>query len=219
MKTFVAAFVVFMLAMGSAAYAVASEDEYEEYDHYREYPGKFYGTVEGMPETGREGIWIINGREVLVTGGTKIEEEYGRAAAGAYVEVKGNYSGKLFTAYEIEVKEASRYRDHSPNRPTADTGRPEYGPSSEKPAGRVAPAYVPSREKTYNILFGGTINGMPENGYDGTWVIEGRNVEVNRNTLIDETGGMASRGAHVKVKGVRQGGRVTAIEIEIQGKK
>ncbi|UCD36442.1 MAG: hypothetical protein JSU90_06335 [Nitrospiraceae bacterium] len=183
------------------------------------YPAKFYGTIEKLPEQGREGIWIINGRDVMVTRQTEIEEEHGRVAAGAYVEVKGDYSGRTFTAYEVEVKEASRYRDAGPNRQNADTSRPEFGPSREKPSGRIAPAYAPSHEKAYNILFGGTIERMPENGYDGTWIIEGRNVEVSSKTLIDESGGRASQGAYVKVKGTRKGETITAHEIEIDGKK
>jgi hypothetical protein len=72
------------------------------------YPGKFYGIIESMPEGKIEGIWVINGREVLVTANTKIEEEYGRATVGAYVEVKGNYIDRTFTAYEIEVKRGRR---------------------------------------------------------------------------------------------------------------
>jgi hypothetical protein len=72
------------------------------------YPGKFYGTIESIPEGRLEGIWIINGREVLVTPNTKIEEEYGRVTVGAYVEVKGNYIDRIFTAYEIEVKRGKR---------------------------------------------------------------------------------------------------------------
>ena len=47
------------------------------------YPGKFYGTVEKLPERGWQGVWIINGREILATGHTKIEEKYGRVAIGA----------------------------------------------------------------------------------------------------------------------------------------
>lgn len=69
------------------------------------YESKFYGTVEKMPE-GIDGIWIVNGKEVLVTKDTAIEEKHGKAAVGAYVEIEGNLSGKTFSAYEIEVKRA-----------------------------------------------------------------------------------------------------------------
>jgi len=67
------------------------------------YESKIYGTIEKVPEKGI-GTWIVNGREVVVTEGTFIKEEYGKAAVGAYVEVKGSYDGKTFRAYKIEVK-------------------------------------------------------------------------------------------------------------------
>ncbi len=77
--------------------ATAFSSEYEryegkEYEHeygYRErYESRFYGTVEKIPE-GIVGTWTVNGREITVTKDTKIEEEYGRAEVGAYVEVEG----------------------------------------------------------------------------------------------------------------------------------
>ena len=169
------------------------------------YPGKFYGTVERIPETGWEGIWIINGREVLVTNSTKIEEEHGRVAAGTYVEVEGNYSGKTFTAYEIEVKGKRRYR--------------EYSPSEEKTYKSKSRDYSPHREKAYNSKFAGTVESMPEAGYEGPWIIDGRKVEVNNKTLIDETDGRVSVGAYTKVRGIRTGDTITAYEIEIEIKK
>ena len=67
---------------------------------------KFYGPVEGMPQAGREGMWRIGGRDVVVTPSTLIKEEYGRLGIGVSVEVKG--SGNPFTAYEIEVKGIAR---------------------------------------------------------------------------------------------------------------
>jgi hypothetical protein len=199
-----------MLVLVFSAVSFASENEYGERHGYERserqdnYPGKFYGTVERMPETGWKGIWIINGREVLVTNSTKIEEEYGKAAAGAYVEVEGNYSGKTFTAYEIEVKGERRYR--------------EYAPSGKKTDKSKSRDYSPNREKVYNSRFAGIIESMPEAGYEGLWIIEGRKVEVNNKTLIDETDGTASVGAYSKVKGIRTGDTITAYEIEIKGK-
>ena len=83
-------------------------------DHSEGYRSKFYGTVEEMP-TGYTGTWIVNGRQVEVTPQTKIEQEYGRAAVGSYVEIKGRSDGQLFTAYELEVKQG---RDDSDSVPT-----------------------------------------------------------------------------------------------------
>jgi len=68
------------------------------------YPGKFYGTIESLPQDGPEGVWVVNGREITVSAKTVIREKHGKVAAGAYVEVEGDYSGKTFIAYEISVK-------------------------------------------------------------------------------------------------------------------
>ncbi|MEW6067629.1 MAG: DUF5666 domain-containing protein [Nitrospirota bacterium] len=81
---------------------IANEDE--EVETYDNYPAKFYGVVENMPNGGGEGLWTVNNREILVTTQTKIEEEYGKAGVGAYIEVEGNYIDKTFTAYKIEVR-------------------------------------------------------------------------------------------------------------------
>ncbi|MEW6054394.1 MAG: DUF5666 domain-containing protein [Nitrospirota bacterium] len=88
-----------------AVTAVASEsDETRSHDSY---PAKFYGVIEKMPGRSWKGIWVVNGREILVTDQTKIEEKYGKAEAGAYIEVEGNYLDETFTAYEIEVRRES----------------------------------------------------------------------------------------------------------------
>jgi hypothetical protein len=52
------------------------------------------------------GIWTVSGKQVEVTKDTYIEEEYGKAEVGAYVEVKGKQDGKIFKANKIEVKRA-----------------------------------------------------------------------------------------------------------------
>jgi hypothetical protein len=68
---------------------------------------KFYGTVEKIPAD-RIGSWTVNGREIKVTGATRIKEEYGSAVSGAYVEVEGSNTGKVFTADKIEVKRSKK---------------------------------------------------------------------------------------------------------------
>lgn len=78
--------------------------ENEKTERGGNYNAKYYGVIESMPENSIEGIWIVNDREILVTKDTKIEEEYGKAAVGAYVEVEGDYLNKKFTAYKIEIK-------------------------------------------------------------------------------------------------------------------
>jgi hypothetical protein len=73
----------------------------ERDDRYSE--TKIYGIVERMPQE-EIGVWIVNGREIVVTRDTRIKEKHGKAEVGAYVEVEGNVAGKALTAHEIEVK-------------------------------------------------------------------------------------------------------------------
>jgi Domain of unknown function (DUF5666) len=68
--------------------------------------GEFYGVVDSLPGTaGWVGDWSVDGRTVRVEPGTRIEQEQGQPAVGAYVEVKGQPppDGSL-RATKIEVK-------------------------------------------------------------------------------------------------------------------
>jgi len=169
------------------------------------YPAKFYGVVESIPQSGLNGTWTVNGRDIVVTGDTRVKEKYGKLATGAYVEVKGDFSGKKFIAYEIEVKGDRR----------------RMGPDDNFKKGRDRGMMRPGadKEKFFNSKFSGVIESMPETGYEGIWMIGGKKVEVINRTLIDETAGSVSKGADVKVKGIRHGDVITAHEIEITGKK
>lgn len=92
------------------AYRIEVEDQDESE------PGvtraKIYGTVEKMPENGVEGTWQINGRKLLVTRNTKIEEKHDKLSVGVYVELEGNFIGKTFTVTEIEVKGRRHHKSH-----------------------------------------------------------------------------------------------------------
>jgi hypothetical protein len=94
----------------AAGVGQASERHYDregEHGVSEHHESKYYGTVEKMPKD-RIGTWVVKGREIVVTSDTRIEEEHGRAEAGAYVEVEGTIAGKSFTAHKIEVKRAKR---------------------------------------------------------------------------------------------------------------
>lgn len=67
---------------------------------------KFKGTIESFPNTaGFVGDWQIGGRTVRVTSNTRIEQEDGPVAVGAFVEVEGaTESDGVFEASKIEVK-------------------------------------------------------------------------------------------------------------------
>lgn len=64
-----------------------------------------YGKIESI-STGNNGLWLVNGQEILVTNDTLIKEKHGRAIVGAYVKVEGSFSGNMFSARKIEVKRA-----------------------------------------------------------------------------------------------------------------
>ena len=68
---------------------------------------KIYGTIEKIP-AGNDGLWMVNGKEVLVTRDTVIREKHGKAVVGAYVEVEGIYSDNALSASKIEVKRPER---------------------------------------------------------------------------------------------------------------
>lgn len=94
----------------AAGAALAGDHDGRRAGEYREsgdYESKIYGVVEKLP-LGELGIWIVNGREIVVTRDTRIKEKHGKAEAGAYVEVEGSVTGKTFTAYEVEVKRSKQ---------------------------------------------------------------------------------------------------------------
>lgn len=102
------------LALGCTAWPVfSSEDDWEygmrtgDSERYPAgYRSKIYGTVEKLPETGLAGIWIVNGREFVVTERTRLEQKHGILEPGAYVEIKGIKSENTFTVEKVEVKRA-----------------------------------------------------------------------------------------------------------------
>lgn len=68
---------------------------------------KIRGTVEKLA-AGKDGKWIVNGEEILVSKDTVIKEKHGKAEVGAYVEVEGRRVGTTFSARKIEVKRGKR---------------------------------------------------------------------------------------------------------------
>ncbi|CAK8716299.1 DUF5666 domain-containing protein [Candidatus Electrothrix laxa] len=62
----------------------------------------------------------------------------------------------------------------------------------------------------------GVIEKMPESGYNGTWIINGKTVLVSDRTRIKEKYDRAALGRYVEVEGVRDGDSFTAYEIEVE---
>lgn len=94
-------FIVTVILLSHIPARSAETDDNIDQEHYM---ARFYGVIEYMPEGGPEGMWTVNDREILVTGETRIEEEFGKAEIGAYVEIEGDYAEKTFNAFNIEVK-------------------------------------------------------------------------------------------------------------------
>jgi hypothetical protein len=96
----------FILSLGVATFEADAHEAGHKH-HDGEYESKIYGKIEKLPAS-RIGTWIVNGREIVVVSETKIKEKHGKAEPGAYVKVEGNTEGRIFRAYEIEVKESRR---------------------------------------------------------------------------------------------------------------
>lgn len=63
----------------------------------------------------------------------------------------------------------------------------------------------------------GTIEKLPKNGLIGTWVVKGRNVNVTKDTHIDERHGKVAVGVFIEVEGNTKGKDIDAYEIEVEG--
>ena len=135
------------------------------------------------------------------------------------MKVEGNYSGDKFTAYEIEVKGAKKYRGDKHSQDKSFNSSLERMPGKRYEGVKTFRGDKPHRDRSYNSRFSGVIESMPQEAYEGLWIVDGRKVEVNNKTSIDEINGKASVGAYVKIKGIRKGKTITAYVIEVIGKQ
>ena len=62
----------------------------------------------------------------------------------------------------------------------------------------------------------GIIDSMPTAGFNGAWVVGGREVEVTDRTRIKEKHGRAETGRYVEVEGFRNGNVLVAYEVEVE---
>ncbi len=96
----------FGFALFSISEAATAEPGREGEDEPASYESRIFGTVEKMPPE-RIGLWVIGRRDILVTRETRIIEKHGKVAVGAYVEVEGNNTGRMFSASRMEVKRST----------------------------------------------------------------------------------------------------------------
>ncbi|MCI5164677.1 MAG: hypothetical protein D3903_00975 [Candidatus Electrothrix sp. GM3_4] len=62
----------------------------------------------------------------------------------------------------------------------------------------------------------GIIDSMPNAGLNGTWIVNGREVEVTDRTRIKEKHGRVGTGRYVEVEGFREGNRFVAYKLEVE---
>jgi hypothetical protein len=67
--------------------------------------------------------------------------------------------------------------------------------------------------------FYGIVQSMPEQDYVGLWNIDGKTVNVAKDTKIKEKHGKLAVGAYVEVEGVTFEGKFIASELETEKKK
>jgi hypothetical protein len=89
------------------------------------------------------------------------------------------------------------------------------GPAAAGDHGRSA---GDSRRSDYESKIYGTVEKLPQ-GEVGTWIVNGREIVVTKDTRIKEKHGKAEAGAYVEVEGNGTGNTFTAYEIEVKRAK
>lgn len=94
-------FAIFVLVMGMVPTTPAVAEDSPDKDTF-----EFHGAISKLPATPNlVGDWTVGGKIVHVSATTVLEQEAGKAAIGAYVEVKGTpQSDGSINATKIEVK-------------------------------------------------------------------------------------------------------------------
>jgi opacity protein-like surface antigen len=100
MKKVLTVAVIAMMLLSLAAGAAVAKEKFKG--------SKFKGTVQQLPYQGYIGDWVIDGKIVQVTPGTKLDFEGGPAQVGSFVEVKGTPFEGGFIATKIETKRSRR---------------------------------------------------------------------------------------------------------------
>ncbi len=149
------------------------------------------GVVQSMPATGLIGAWMIAGKSVVTDSTTSFDQENGKLAVGASVDVKGTSQpdGSLL-ASKIEV-ETGVVIPPGPGTPGGD----------DDVAGELT----------------GPIISLPASGLLGTWNVGGQTVIVVSTTALDQEKGPIVVGAIVQVKGLPDAsGAIIASKIEVE---
>lgn len=201
------------------------------------------GQISFIPD-GRIGVWIIGGQPFQVTADTFISERGGPVVVGAWAQVvaleeNGARVAQRIRAIDplpaVEVFGAIQAFDAASwtisgielaiDADTLVGGEPRVGllaqataelqPDGSLLALRIRVLWQEPGGPLPPVTLTGVVEQMPPNGVVGRWIVDGTNVVVSRNTLIDQRNGMAVVGAEVQVTGQQADGVVVAREIVV----
>ncbi len=145
----------------------------------------FLGVVEKVP-VGLYGTWIVEGRSVVVSPHTRVEQNQGLAASGSHAKIMGVTKGGILYATTVQVE--------------AD---------GESSVGKTA------NHQHRNGSFLGKIRELPR-ALLGYWDIDGHRVLVDKLTRIEEALGRAVEGALVAVDGYYRNSTFYARKVQVQ---
>jgi hypothetical protein len=194
------------------------------------------GEITFIPE-GRVGTWIIGGQPFEVTPDTAISDRGGPVVVGAWGQVSALEENGVLTAQRIraidplpavEVMGAIQVFDDTQwtisgidlaiNADTLISGQPRIGLLAQAAADlqidnsllalRIRVLWQEHGGPQPPVTFTGVIEQMPPQGLVGRWIVDGVNVVVSRNTLINQANGMAVVGAEIQVTGHQADGAV-----------
>ncbi len=157
---------------------------------------EFKGQIDSLPAGAGLGTWHVDGRTVVVTDSTKLDDGDGPFAVGACVQVKGtSQQNGSIEATEIKTENSSECAGGAGgDDPNDDNGN--NGGNGNGNNGNGGDDGQNRRE----LEFKGVLGSLPAGGGSGEWVIAGRSVEVTSATVLLENHGPFVAGACVEVK-------------------
>lgn len=201
------------------------------------------GEVMFIPD-GRLGDWIVGGQPFLIDEDTQISNRGGPVVLGAWVQVAAIQEGSTLRAVRIRAIDPLPHIDVMGAIQTfGDTswtlsgiplaidgetliqGEPQIGllvmagsalqPDDSLLALRVRVMWQEREGSHPPVTLTGSIEQLPPHGLTGRWVVDGQNVAVSRNTMIDQRNGLAMVGAEVRVNGWQGEDAIAAREIVV----
>lgn len=169
---------------GSGLLAVKIEADDGEHEDAERHTVEFVGRVKSLPNGTLIGEWDVDGRRVLVSAATQIDEHKGLVDVGVLVKVEGTRNGDgSITALEIAVKRG----EEDDNKPGEDH---QY------------------------TQFVGLIEALPAGGLLGEWTVDGKTVVVTDRTELDDNATFVISDTVKVKGYIQTNGSVAAREIE-----